>query len=373
MKKAKKVKSASPRAGARSASPRRPAYSRDILPAPASLVEAGRFNLGTFGDAIGEVNALDAERPYPLPLPGLLKSFRLKEWEALQLGDGRFFLLVVVYNAKSFGLVQFVCYDRMKNEKLLYEKIVPCTSLRVARGLFGTRTAYVSDGFRIEITNRLNAGLIGVDISIRDHGDLPEVQASFLALHRKGKVAPLVVCQPLAARRAMYSHKCLMPMEGEMSIGEMRHEFDERASFAIVDDHKGYYPYNLRYDWVTGASRNGKGGIAGFNLTRNQVLDPERYNENCLWCDGELTPLPPVEFTRPGGPGGEWSVRDTHGMVDLTFTPVAQGEIRMNLLAVKVDYYGPFGSFRGAIVDRKGRKVSVDGFFGMGEQKFLRA
>ena len=40
--------------------------------------------------------------------------------------------------------------------------------------------------------------------------------------------------------------------------------------------------------------------------------------------------------------------------------------------SVLADYYGPFGHFEGAIELGDGRTVDVGGFFGMGEQKFIR-
>jgi len=146
----------------------------------------------------------------------------------------------------------------------------------------------------------------------------------------------------------------------------------ENLRFAIIDDHKGFYPYALKYDWVTAAGYDEKGRLAGFNLTDNQAIDPEQYNENCMWVDGGLDLLPPVKFERPQGVEGEWLIRDRYGMVDLSFKPVSMGRIDLNMLVLKVDYYGPFGYVSGTIKDSSGNARDFDRYFGMGEQKYVR-
>jgi hypothetical protein len=69
---------------------------------------------------------------------------------------------------------------------------------------------------------------------------------------------------------------------------------------------------------------------------------------------------------------GDWSIRDQHGMVDLVFKPVMAGEINMNALVLKVRYRGPFGYCNGLIISPSGNKVEINGFFGMGEDKYVR-
>ena len=59
------------------------------------------------------------------------------------------------------------------------------------------------------------------------------------------------------------------------------------------------------------------------NLTRNQSVDPERYNENLIWLEGRSSPLPPVKFSKSvksAACGGKsvWTVRDEHDMCALS-------------------------------------------------------
>ena len=141
----------------------------------------------------------------------------------------------------------------------------------------------------------------------------------------------------------------------------------------IMDDHKGYYPYEMKYDWVTSAGFDRANRFVGFNLTHNQVKDHERYNENCLWIKGEMIPLPPVKVQRPQGVMGTWIIKDEYGVVDLTFTPEFDGRIEMDFKVFETKYYAPYGSFKGYIRADVSEKIVFDGFFGMGEKKYIKA
>ncbi len=346
-------------------------YKRDILPPPHSLVTKGKINFGTFNAPFREVNPLDAARVFGIPLPRFFKNFRLKEWQAFQLGNEDFFILAVIYNQKVGTLVQFIVCDKKNRRMTKYETKVPAWKTRVPSSLGDTRARYVSDKFRIDIHNKLDLGRIFIDVAIDGDNTLPPLYGHFEAFHEARNVRPLVVSLPFAGNRGMYSHKCLMPLVGVLVYGGRRIEFARQNSFAIIDDHKGYYPYILKYDWITGAGFTA-GGLTGFNLTDNQVLDKERYNENCLWFGKVLHLLPPVTFYRPNGVNEEWYIKDDYGMVDIAFMPVFNNPLQLNLLAIKTDYYGPFGSYSGSIGLSSGKRVSVDGFFGMGEKKYLR-
>ncbi len=349
----------------------KPSYTREILPSPGSLVKDGKINFGTFNAPFSDVNPLDAARVFGLPLPRFFKNFRLKEWQAFQLGNKDYFMLAVIYNQKVGTLIQFIVCDK-KNERMTkYEKKIPSWEARVPSSLGDTRARYITNNFRIDIHNKLNLGRIFIDVAIDADKKLPALYGHFEVFHETGRVRPLVVSLPFAANRGMYSHKCLMPMEGVLILSGRRIDFDRKSSFAIIDDHKGYYPYILKYDWVTGAGFTAK-GLTGFNLTDNQVHDKERYNENCLWMGKELHLLPPVTFFRPNGVHDEWSITDEYGMVDIAFMPVFDNPLKLNLVAIKTDYYGPFGRYSGTIRTSSGAKVSVKGFFGMGEKKFFR-
>jgi hypothetical protein len=345
---------------------------RELRTAPDDLVTKGKFNFGTFRGQFKRVNPLEAERPLGMWLPKPLLDFRLKEWQAFQLGNSRWFMLAVMYNAKVSGLAQFIAYDKQRNKKYVFEKILPPWKIKVPPSIWDGSQRYQDKDCSMEFISALAKGRFYIDVCIRDQKDLPDMEGHFEAIHDEGLVSPIVVSIPVGRNRGVYSHKCLMPMQGSLSLGGEKVDFLRSESFALIDDHKGFYPYKLQYDWVTAAGYDDSRRLAGFNLTANQSIDAEKFNENCLWVDGKLYLLPPVKFDRPQGVEGDWLIRDQYGMVDLSFKPVSMGKIDMDLLALRVKYFGPFGLFSGTIRDNSGNGINFDSYFGMGEQKYVR-
>jgi len=346
---------------------------RGFEPAPAAAVSGGRFEYGRFGTPFGRANLIDAERPYRYPLPRLLKSFRLKEWRAFQLGDGRWFFFTALYDAKTMGLALFHAYDRERKRRIGFQAPLPGGRLDFGESLSGTRTVFRSGGRYLEYRLEYDSGYMTISVLRREREAARSFAGEFRLSCKPKVAAPESVCLPLGINRAMYSTKVLMPCEGEFQSGGEAFSIGPPSAMGILDDHKGFYPYRMRYDWVTGFGLDQKKRRVGFNLTDNQVRDQAKYNENCLWINNRVWPLPPIRVTRPQGAAGEWVVQDTEGLVDLVFVPEAKNDLRFNFGLVESDYHGPFGSFRGVVKNGEGEKIQAELLYGAGEQKFLRA
>ncbi len=348
-------------------------YSRPVTKAPEKLVENGKYNLGCFNTPVRRANLIDYTAPYKLPLPRALRGLQLREWQAFQIQGKDHFIMVAIYNAKKISLVQFIVYDIKNNVKTKYEKKVPAWELNVPDTLYGSTASYNSGNFSLNVSHNLEAGKLLLSADIKEFNNLPDVKARFEAKHDVSLYTPMVVCNPFSEGRVMYSHKCLMPVEGEVKMGDALIVFRKDYSQLIIDDHKGYYPYPTIYDWVTGLGRDKEGRMLGFNLTNNQVINQEKYNENCLWLNGELHALPPVKVIRPAGVQGKWEIGDEYDMVNLEFTPVVHTSVNINLLLIRSKYEGPYGFFNGYLKKANGEKVMLENMFGMGEDFYLRA
>lgn len=349
------------------------AYTRPITQAPGKLVQNGQYNLGCFNTPVKQANLIDYPAPYKLPLPKVLKALQLREWQAFQIQGKDHFFMVAIYNAKKISLVQFIVYNLKTNTKTKYEKKVAGWDLQVPDTLYNSVASYTSGNFSLRAEHDLTTGKLVLTADIKGFNKLPDVKARFDALHDVTQYTPMVVCNPFSAGRVMYSHKCLMPVSGDVTIGGEHLTFEKDNTQLIIDDHKGYYPYPTIYDWVTGLGRDKENRMIGFNLTNNQVISQEQYNENCLWLNGELHPLPPIKVSRPDGMQGKWLVTDAYDMVNLEFTPVVHTSVNINLLIIRSKYEGPYGYFTGYLKKANGEKVMLENMFGMGEDFYLRA
>lgn len=341
---------------------------RTIEPPPANLVdEHGRIRFGTYSGAIADVDLIDAQ-PWALPVPRALRALRLKEWQAFQLGSPRWFVAVALFNAKVLALVQVKVYDRERKQKYVFEHKLPGWALPAPRNLLNSQMRFEN---LLRFVNRLAEDRIEISLDVPASDHMPKLAGTLTAMAEGCE--PQVVCIPFGPNRGMYSHKGCLALDGELQLGDERLAFRREDSFVLMDDHKGYYPYVMRWDWVTGGGVDARGRRIGFNLTRNDSIDPDRYNENCLWIDGRLHLLPPVTFIRrPELTPEVWEVRDEAGEVAVDFVIELDGYVKVNALVVESRYRGPFGFVRGFVRGPDNERVELDGLFGMGEDFHLR-
>lgn len=352
---------------------------RPLLPTPPAWVRDGRFELGTFAGPLTEVNPLDAEFGPRWRRP--LKRMRLKEWQHFAVVNDEWYLSLALFDAKWLALAQICLFDRVRGRTLFYERRVLPWRLRLPATLAGGRVGVAAGGFELAFENHLGAPERGehrLRFDVRAGRELPPASGRFTLFEplapAADAVTPIVVSLPLPGGGALYSHKCVVPCEGSMVVGGETVEFPRARSYALVDVHKGFYPWVMTWRWAT-AGHVGEGGVRGFNLTDNQVVDQERYNENCLWADGAIHLLPPVRFAIDGGVaavGKPWRIQDDRGQVDLVFVPEAVRTVDINAGILRSRYRGPFGAFQGTIRAGEG-DVKVDGWFGMCEDFYLRA
>lgn len=346
----------------------------DFQTAPTLIVDASGQKFGRFRTAPLRTNLLGA--PYN-GLPRCARWARLKEWQAVQLSTPELFINLALFDAKLMSLVQVKIYDRARGEKYVFERQLPPGQMRIADSLYHSKNAYDGPGALLCFDNHIEDQRIHVVLDVaqgepvRSGKHRPRISGRFSLHYDLG--APQIVSQPFASG-GMYSHKGMFPVSGYLALGDQRIDLAPSSSLALLDDHKGYYPYVMRWDWLTSAKVCDDGVPRGFNLTRNQCSEPERYNENCVWEGDRVGALPPVQFERQrrGQSTEQWRVTDREGRVDVLFTPSVPGDVRVNALVIESRYRGPFGNIEGHLAPFGLPELELSGWFGMGEEFYLR-
>ncbi len=340
----------------------------DFDPTPDALVIGGKFQFGTYGRPIAKINPLEA-----LPAAARwLYAFRLKEWQAFQAADAEYFVLGAVYATKLLDLLQVAVIEKKSGMLHKWEQKVAPMRLKLAQGLDGTTSSGDAGGLSVTFLNDLGHDKLGIRAAGNARADLPDMEVQLDGSCAPQDAAHVVICHPFSETRALYSNKCMMPVTGHLRMGSTHHSLADGQGVLILDDHKGFYPSPMVYDWLTAAARDASGRILGFNLTANQIRDPERYNENALWVGATVERLPAVRFERPRGVNATWYVKDRDGRVDVRFSPTVRNEVHAGPGRCLAEYYGPFGWVEGTITRDDGEVVRVDGLFGMGEKKKIR-
>ena len=363
---------------------------RRAVPTPYSIVdENGKAVFGTFDKEFKSMDFLKIKRP--TSAPQFMNRLKLTLWQATEVNLRDGLLLAVVCDMGIFGKTMNVFYDKRAKKVYTWDTNLKSKDTKIAPTLLN---GDVSEGetpvSHVKYVNSLDKNKLYLSgfhkgkcfIDSKEYSEKPTIEYDF-ELTRVSK--PCCVSIPFPGspinNRPLYSQKDLYSVSGKLVFNGEEFKVDENAG-AIMDDHRGYYPRKAHYDWVSTMGKlniDGKMKWFGFNLTRNQSLDQEKYNENIIWFENETSILPPVTFTRNPETKDylasrgkcEWIVKDEHDMVNLKFKVYNLNAMLMHAVVVNIDYYITFGELEGYLRDEDGKKYILDGLTGIGEDKTL--
>lgn len=367
---------------------------RRAVPTPESMVdENGICAFGTFDKEFEKMDLVKLKNP--TSLPNCFNRLKLTLWEATEVHLKNGVLLAVVCDMGIFGKTLNVFYDKRTKKVYCWDTNLKSKDTVIAPNLINGAVAegktpvshvrYVNDfqDGKCHLKGQ-HTGKCLITVPQKDKTIVAAIKENYgeatieydFTLTRLSK--PCVASIPFGKNRPLYSQKDFFKAEGRLVINGEEMLTDEDSA-AIVDDHRGYYPRHAHYDWVTTMGKcnvDGEEKWLAFNLTRNQSVDQEKYNENILWLEGKTSILPPITFTRnPESKDfkdySEWIVKDEHDMVNLKFKVYNMNPMIMHALVVNIDYYVAYGALEGYIRDEDGKKYVLDGMLGMGEDKTL--
>jgi hypothetical protein len=345
-------------------------YTREILPPRGSPIENGAPLQGTWTRAFDEVDLLDIRRPYRCPLPRWVRDSRIKEWESFVIQDDRFYVEAILGNLKLYRMAQAFIYDKDTQERFMFRKTFPGSGWRMPRSLANTSVDSRSSGFFFRVHNWLDAGRVKLDLNIG--GGRPGLTAHAEFDLDRTSVIPMAVSLSFAERRSLYAFKAFTPVRGDMVFGGRHISLDPEKCSGFFHDYKGFFPYRMRNVWCLGMGFDEDGRRFGFSIVENQTRETHKNNENALWINGGLNPLPPVRITMPGGPESDWIIQDVEGMVDLVFTPREHIRGGTNTVVIHTEYETPLGCYNGMLIGSGGEKIQVRNLWGVGEKLYLR-
>ncbi len=340
---------------------------RRPIKTPRDLVVNGQALFGTFDEPIPNMNLLDCVKPAGM-LPHFMNKVRLTVWEAFEINMDEGTLVSAVYNIGIIGFSIFVWYDRKTKKAASWVNFVPPSRCEVAPNLISSTTRLKTRKSFLQMDNAFQDGLCHArgNSSNRKYGSFAfDMRAERLS-------PPSVVSIPFDNNKPLYSEKDFFKGEGFVRINGETYK-SNRNTVCIVDDHKGYYPFHAHYDWLTTMGRCRIGGrekYLAFNLTRNQSINQDDYNENVLWLEGTSSPLPPVYFEHIDRM--KWHVTDDYGTVDIMFHIDDIFPMMVHLGFIDISYTLPFGILSGYVKDINGKKYVLDGMTGIGEDKTTR-
>ena len=347
-------------------------YTREILAPRTTPIEDGNPLYGTWNQAFEKVDLLEIRKPYQYPLPRWLRDCRIKEWECFNVQDDSFLLEAIFCNVKLYRMAQVLLYDKKNNKKFIFRKLKPGTGWRLPYSLANASIDYHSSGFYYRIHSWLDADTVKLDINIESARRRQSLTVHLAYNVSSQDVTPMAVSLGIADRRTMYAYKTLAPVRGDIVFDGQHFSLKQNECSGFFCDYKGFFPYRMMMTVCTAMGFDEGKRRFGYHIAENQTGETNKDNENALWVNGQLTPLPPVLITMPNGPDADWIIQDVEGMVDLTFTPKEQNKSGIGLIFTNVELNAPLGHYNGMLVNSFGEQIHVKNLFGIGEKLYLR-
>ena len=347
-------------------------YVREILAPRGSPVENGKPLAGTWDTAFAQVSLLDIHRPYSCPLPRWIRDWRIKEWENFSIQNEHFIMEAFLGNFKAYQFSFVILFDKESGEQYTYHQKMPGNSWKLPRKLTHGSVECRSPRFFFRVHTWLNADTVSLDIDIAATKKQPAFTADIAFNMSSQYVTPLTVSLNFNERRNMYAFKALTPARGDIELGGKHTNLDPAHCSGFFRDYKGFFPYQMRGIFCGGMGFDGENRRYGFHVVENQAKETRKNNENALWVDGQLTPLPPVKITMPQGMESDWVIQDLEGMVDLVFTPQKISRFGTQLLITNSDFFTAMGYYNGMLVNAQEEQIQVRNQWGIGEKLYLR-
>jgi len=347
-------------------------YTREILPFIPSPIIDGNPVVGTWDRAFEKVDLLEIRKPYGYPLPRWVRDYRIKEWQSFSAYNDTYLLEAIFCNVKLFRMAQIILLDKKNHEIFIYRKIKPCIGWQLPVSLSNSSIDSLCSRFYFRIHTWLDADTVNLDINIEPEDKNPPLTVH-LGYNLSAKdVTPMAVSLGFSQHRIMYAYKALAPVRGDIVLEGKHLNIKQDSCSGVFCDYKGFFPYQMSTTICTAVGFDEENRRFGFHIAENQTKEKNKNNENALWLNGVLTPLPPVLITVDKNPDESWVIQDVEGMVDLTFTLKEHNKSVIKNIITRADFNAPLGYYNGVLVSSSGDKILIKNVLGMGKKLYLR-
>lgn len=351
-------------------------YSRPVVQGPEKIINDGKPVFGTFDTIPRKLDIKGVTAPFGgIPLPPALSRLRIRARAIYTFNINGFFGTVDFFDNKILNMAEFALWNIRTGQKFVYRQFLGARKRLIPTHL--NEGQCVSPGKRrhFRLAWHHNDNRLSFKADVLGGKYRPKVNASLQAMLNGEETKEILSVKPAPTmRRCSATWYAAGPVKGSLELnGKSASEKIEGEGQGFLFVNRAFYKFISRGENITacGMLRDKKIQLR-ISTTNLDAVDTNKYNDNVLFVNGELTTLPQVYLTHPFGVKETWTVQDVQGMVDLEFTPVTSYERRMNLVLVKNHSDTVFGYLNGALWDKEGNKIFVKDLAAVARRNMLR-
>lgn len=353
-------------------------YTREIMDTPESLVKNYKPVFGTFKGHPKRLDIRGVFKPYgTIPLPTFITNLRIKSRLTFSFDIGEYIGRITFVDAKIIGYSEVIFWNKSTNQKFVYHSVMSMRKRFVPHDLeFASTSSYSKKRYARISWDRAHGKLSAV-FDLKGDSVRPSAHGAISADFSDRQFAELTCSRPNpTSRRCSAIYNSTLPSHGTITLayknGQTR-TMEDSAGVACFDISRTYMKFRSHGEFVQGFGIS-KGRDIAFRIAAesHDAADTDKYNLNVLFCDGKVTPLPPVVITHNMGMDNLWVIQDTENMVDLTFTPISSNLKKISAIILRTVYRSVYGTFEGTVVTADGEKITFKSLPGLAENYLIR-
>ncbi len=351
-------------------------YTRELKEAPEYPVFNREPNFGSYTGNFKFFDISGMKRPYGgFPIPAAVTKLRIFGFSRFMFCTEEFIGETFFFSNPFFAYMETIVWDRETGSRHIYRKAIFDRLTRIPRKVEGGVTACRTKRkfARISIREGIKNVALELDFSgsrsKRKQDKKPAFQAKITLSSAAAGGSVFSTLIPYVTRRRCQASFFAVGYSGGEIIWRGKPRRIQGA--ALFEMKKAYFSLRTKTSGVYGFSLH-EGRILAFHIGDSVSKDDFNCNNNVLFYDGKITPLPPVRITRPYGSSGEWIIQDTENMVDLKFLPVSVHANKKSLFVVRTQYKTIYGNYEGVLKTADGEDLVLKDFPGIAKKILLR-
>lgn len=352
-------------------------YSRQILVPPKKLVQNGKPVFGTFAGSPPSLDIRGVYKPFGvLPLPTFVTDLRIRSSLAYIFNTDEYIGIITFLDLRFAGHGEVLFWNKKTGRKYAYHTVTGPRRSLISKNTNHGGCFFFGRRRYIRLSWDMEKKLMSLVFNLRGDSVRPDITGAF-----KSDLGDVKFCTMSAVLPAPVMRRCQavwmmgVPVSGSLSLHLNNQPQTSSAMNGSVffKSVRVYSKLRTKYRDVWGAGKIQEQNIT-FNLSSSSQdsANSDTYNENVLFVDGELTPLPPVKITFPLGIKGKWIIQDTENMVDLSFTPISDHNRTISLLVIRAQKHLMYGIFEGMLKTKNGKEIQIKDFPGIVRKQLMR-
>ena len=354
-------------------------YTRKLLEQPEKLVQGGKPVFGTFIGSPRHLEIKGVVMPYGvLPLPTFITDLRIRTTLSYVFNLEEYICIIDVLDAKLFGHIDIGLWNKKTGRKFVYRTAIGPRNHLISRDLcHGTCFSYNHRRY-VRIAWNRDKDLLSLVFNLKGDSARPEISGLFRSsLGGVGATSATAVVPHPTMRRCKATWVLSSPTAGSLSLRSKKQSVPENNSKLsggmILKIKSTFDKLRTKTTEAYGTGVTGD-GLVSFNIasSSSDAVNADSYNENFLFVDKEITPLPPVKMTFPFGIMGKWVIQDTENMIDLIFTPISDHTRKISIFILRAQKHTIYGTYSGVLKTASGKSIVLKDFPGIIRKLLIR-